>query len=73
MVFAVCGKVRMADGQVMDSISMEADFLPLSHNSGFASCDDRLAILGLRSQTIKVLQVADAFSLVPGGRMPLPD
>lgn len=49
--------VRTADGKVTDSLTVDCDFVPLGHNSAFTSCDDRLAILCLRSQTIKVLQV----------------
>jgi hypothetical protein len=50
-------QVRTADGKVTDSLTVDCDFVPLGHNSAFTSCDDRLAILCLRSQTIKVLQV----------------
>lgn len=40
-----------------DTLALSADFVHLSHNAGLAACGDRLAVLGLRSQTIHLLQV----------------
>ncbi len=49
--------MRASDGEVTDTLALSADFVHLSHNAGLAACGDRLAVLGLRSQTIHVLQV----------------
>ena len=51
-------QVQTADGAVADRLVLSGDFVHLSHNAGVAACGDRLAVLGLRSQTIKLLQVA---------------
>lgn len=54
-------------GDVTDRLALEGDFVPLSHNSGLSTCGDRLAVLGLRSQTLKLLQ-ARIPRLSSGGR-----
>lgn len=50
-------QVETQSGNVTDQLVLEGDFVALSHNSGLSACRDRLAVLGLRSQTIKLLQV----------------
>lgn len=46
-------------------LTLSADFVHLSHNAGIAACGDRLAVLGLRSQTIHLLQVIRNVQLHP--------
>ena len=40
-----------------DTLELADDFVHLSHNAGVAACGERIAVLGLRSQTIHVHQV----------------
>ena len=51
------GQVRTRDGWVSDTLELADDFVHLSHNAGVAACGERIAVLGLRSQTIHVQQV----------------
>ena len=54
---APCVQVRATDGEVTDRLMLQDDFVHLSHNAGVAACGGRLAVMCLRSQTIRLLQV----------------
>lgn len=69
---ACAPQVDAQSGNVTDHLVLEGDFVPLSHNSGLSACRDRLAVLGLRSQTIKLLQVLLPLYLSPPPHRPPP-
>ncbi|KAJ7564160.1 hypothetical protein O6H91_02G005500 [Diphasiastrum complanatum] len=51
--------VRLADGAVIDERVYRDDFIHLAHNAGVFMYDDLLAILSIRYQSIRILQVRE--------------
>lgn len=56
-------QVRASDGAVTDALEVGHDFVHLSRNTGVAACGDRLAVLGLHSQTIHLHQARTAVQI----------
>lgn len=57
--------IRVSDGTVADAYTIQDDFVHLNHSNAPHLFEDRLVILGVRSQTLHLLQV------LPSGRFAL--
>ncbi|KAL2607655.1 hypothetical protein R1flu_026228 [Riccia fluitans] len=51
--------VRLSDGHIADERIYHDDFIHLSHNMGVFLYDDLLAVLSIRYQSIRILQIRD--------------
>jgi de-etiolated-1 len=49
----------LADGRITDQRSFNDDFIHLAHNMGVFLYDDLLAVLSIRFQSIRILQIRE--------------
>ncbi|KAG1654887.1 hypothetical protein FOA52_006531 [Chlamydomonas sp. UWO 241] len=61
--------VRASDGEVLDRVVLNDDFVHLHHHSGVSMHGDVVTVLAIRSQTTHVYHVTRDGRLLPAGRL----